>query len=584
MTDSNSLPANALSLDEVFVQRAPAGSSGKRKLRLTPLSKKSCLIHGIDPSVLREREYASFSKNGQDPEIQTMRFEMYCRTREKLMQVASDERSKLAAQANTSNDSFSTTDSVSIVSKNSMATYLDKEHEISTIIENEKRRLEKIATRQQKEMMTMLAFESKSKEIMDKMSAKTEEQARKEEQRKKEQRKRDLQAAEMARLRELRRKAREDAEVSLHRAQLQGQFERERKIRQKKLREERESKKRALMEEQQRLKKREANRLQTKLRSEQQREETERKIKEREVKEQEREAKLELKRLVDAQAAEAKRKEAADRIESNVKAAGQQQEEKRSGLLQKQARQKEFMDEISRDKEADFGERQWRNEAMDRKRRYQLKKKKENEEATKRVVLSKIEQEEARLKELADRRRKEQMLIKAEKDLQLQMKRENLDRIKRAQEYQLKCQIQKADSNDKRCQELKKRKEELLKIRQKNAYEAKVKKDRLMAVMEQSKSAGGSGIKKLLKSVANGCLFESYKDVNTASGASLTDTANDAESLVLDPPPDAPSFSERFGSNEHSSNTPYKSPYALDDFLDIGQIYINDSPDSNYDV
>ena len=41
------------------------------------------------------------------------------------------------------------------------------------------------------------------------MRAKTDEQARKEEQRKKEKRKRDLAAAEEARLRELRRKARE---------------------------------------------------------------------------------------------------------------------------------------------------------------------------------------------------------------------------------------------------------------------------------------------------------------------------------------------------------------------------------------
>jgi len=285
MADSNYLTPNALSLDEVFARKAPPRSAGKCKLRLTPLSKKACLIHGIDPSALQEREYASFSKTGQDAEIQTMRYEMYCRQREKLMHVASEEKSKLEAKTNIGNNSFSSTDSFSIISKTSMASSADgKEKEISTLIEIEKRRLEKVALRQQKELMRMLAFESKSKEIMDKMSAKTEEDARREERRKKEKRKRDLQAAEEVRLRELRRKAREDAEVSLHRSQLQSQFERDRKIRLRKIREERDAKKRALIAEQQRLKKQELNRLQSKMRFEQQREETERKIKEREAK------------------------------------------------------------------------------------------------------------------------------------------------------------------------------------------------------------------------------------------------------------------------------------------------------------
>ena len=66
-----------------------------------------------------------------------------------------------------------------------------------------------------------------------------------------------MQAAEEARLRELRRKAREDAEVAVQRMKMQEQFERDRVIREKKLREEREIKKRALFEEQQRIKRKE---------------------------------------------------------------------------------------------------------------------------------------------------------------------------------------------------------------------------------------------------------------------------------------------------------------------------------------
>ena len=261
MEDSVSLPTNdaedklpnqPLTLDDVFRQKAPTGTP-KCKLRLTPLSKKACLIHGIDPTVLREREYASFAEPGLDPEIQTMKYEVYCMTREKLIEVASEERGKLAAKGN---DSFSTTDSVSFASsKTSLVAPIDQEQEISTLIENEKRRLEKVARRQQKELMRMLAFESKSKEIMEKMRAKTEEQARKEEQRKKAKQKRDIQAAEEARLRELRKKAKEDAEASLQTLKIQEQFERERQIRQRKLREEKEQKTRERAEKEARLKK-----------------------------------------------------------------------------------------------------------------------------------------------------------------------------------------------------------------------------------------------------------------------------------------------------------------------------------------
>ena len=168
MADSNdSFAQPPLSLDEVFCKKAP--QTGERcKLRLTPNSKKACLVHGINPKVLLEREYGSFAEPYQDPEITTMKYEVYSRTRERLYETASEERGKLLVKAQKSNDSFtSTNDSVSTYSKTSLATSIDrKEQDISTLIENEKRRLDKVAKRQQKEMMRMLAFETKSKEIM----------------------------------------------------------------------------------------------------------------------------------------------------------------------------------------------------------------------------------------------------------------------------------------------------------------------------------------------------------------------------------------------------------------------------------
>lgn len=166
------MSASTLTLDEVFVLKAPNSNwdvKSNRKLRLTPLSKKSCLIHGIDPSILQQREYSSFiTSNGQDPEITTMKYEIYMRTRDKLFTTAKDERAKLLAskpKTTNNNDSYtSTNDSVSAYSKTSLSSSIDRKE--STLVEIEKLRLEKVAARQQKELMRMLAFETKSKEVM----------------------------------------------------------------------------------------------------------------------------------------------------------------------------------------------------------------------------------------------------------------------------------------------------------------------------------------------------------------------------------------------------------------------------------
>mmetsp|Transcript_109 Transcript_109/g.216 ORF Transcript_109/g.216 Transcript_109/m.216 type:complete len:220 (-) Transcript_109:56-715(-) len=219
------------------------------------------------------------------------------------------------------------------------------------------------------------------------------------------------------------------------------------------------------------------------------------------------------------------------------------------------------MVEIVKEKQAEFVGRRQRAEALDRKRKHQLKKTKEKELATKRGVLSKIEQEDALLKELADRRRKEQVFLKTEKLLRQQTKKENLERMKKAQEYQLKMMMQKAEANDRRCQDLKKHKEDLGKVRRKNAHEAKVKKDRLLTVLEQAKSAstGSAGIKKLLKSVS------------ANAGLPRERMEEDCVDSLGPPPP----FANRVGDKEHSP--PYKSPCVTDDSFGIGNISIHDN-------
>ena len=273
-------------------------------------------------------------------------------------------------------------------------------------------------------------------------------------------------------------------------------------------------------------------------------------MREREAKEREKNEKLELRRLVDAQAAEQKRKETQQRIESNLRAARQAQESKRNELLLKQQRHEEFMDQIAREKEVEMAERKQLNEVMDSKRRAQLNKTKKEKEEIKKTVRSKIEQEEQHLRELAAHRRKEQMLIKAERDLQLQMKKDNLERIKRAQEYRQRELLRKADEDDRRCQEMKEKKESLLKLRQKNVAMAKLKKDKLMEALESSKSGGSNAIKKLLAGV--------LKENQAAH--------NEDEDDQYCPSDEREAF---------DTNTPSKNVHVDEDFFSINEIAIS---------
>ena len=187
-------------------------------------------------------------------------------------------------------------------------------------------------------------------------------------------------------------------------------------------------------------------------------------------------------------------------IQANLDAAKLMQETKRNALLQKHTRQKCLIDEIAIEKEAESAVRQKRNAIIDLKRNWQLHHAKEKEEATKTSVQSKIKQQEARLKDLADRRLKEQLANKAEKERQFQSKNKNLLLLKKVREDRLEETKRKAEEHDRKCEELKKSKDHLMKLRRKTTVEAKLKKDRLRAILDSSKNGAGiAGIKKLLQ-------------------------------------------------------------------------------------
>ena len=231
--------------------------------------------------------------------------------------------------------------------------------------------------------------------------------------------------------------------------------------------------------------------------------------------------------------------------QANLEAARLMQEMKRNALLQKHAQHESLIGEIAIEKEAESAVRQERNAVIDLKRKRQLQRAKEKEEAIKTRVQSKIEEQESRLRDLAERRLKEQVAIKAEKERQLQLKNQNLERIKKAKEDQLAETKRKAEEHDRKCEDLKKSKEHLMKLRHKTTAEAKVKKDRLRSILDSSRT-GRASIAGIIKLLDSG-LMEPKK---SRTGKKIQKSADNNDSM--DSPPSVA---------VHVATTPHKSRY-----------------------
>lgn len=397
-------------------------------------------------------------------------------------------------------------------SSNKSSSIVKNEREIAALVEKETRQLVKIAQTQEKELMRVLEFESKQKIINDAARARVEENARKEEQRRKEKRASDKQAADDARLRILRRKAQEDMEAQHARLAMQEEYKREEAIRQKKALEARERKLAAHQQEQERQQKREILKAETKRKHDEHQLENEKRIKELEDRERDRLAKIELKKLVSQQIAEQKRRDAAEILRRNKEKAFMVEETKRLALLQKHQQHENIFEGITKHKQDETIIRKRRDSIIGLTRIRHSQQAKETEEKEALKVLSKIEQQEARVRMLAEARIKEQMEIKALRERERRTKAETLIKLKEQQDDLRKETVRRTEEHNKRCEELKKSKEDMLRLRRKASADAKLKKDRLKAVLDSTRG-GADGIAKIKQLLQSGLAPKQHKVV-----------------------------------------------------------------------
>jgi hypothetical protein len=144
-----------LSIEDIFNKPSTVTASNINPLPsrvvLTPRSAEVCLKLGVNPEVLKIRDIDSFWEPDIDPSVQRMRHEAYVQRRYEVMKQCRLEWKKLA------NAEFEGTPVHNSSNGLSPEKILkQQEEQNATIIELEKKRIEKMKLRQERELEQML--------------------------------------------------------------------------------------------------------------------------------------------------------------------------------------------------------------------------------------------------------------------------------------------------------------------------------------------------------------------------------------------------------------------------------------------
>lgn len=141
-----------LSIEDIFNKPSTVTASNMNPLPsrvvLTPRSAEVCLKLGVNPEVLKIRDIDSFWEPDIDPSVQRMRHEAYVQRRYEVMRQCRLEWKKM------SNAEFDVTPTTVGLSPDKILK--QQEEQNATIIEMEKKRIEKMKQRQERELEQML--------------------------------------------------------------------------------------------------------------------------------------------------------------------------------------------------------------------------------------------------------------------------------------------------------------------------------------------------------------------------------------------------------------------------------------------
>ena len=147
-----------LSIEDLFnkpsTQTAANINPPPGKVVLTPRSAEACLKLGVNPEILKIRDIDSFWEPSIDPSVQRMRHEAYVQRRYEVMKQLRVERKKLAHIAQYGESKAATGGGTSGMTPDMILKQQQEQN--ATILEMEKKRIQKMKERQERELEQML--------------------------------------------------------------------------------------------------------------------------------------------------------------------------------------------------------------------------------------------------------------------------------------------------------------------------------------------------------------------------------------------------------------------------------------------
>jgi len=439
---------------------------------MTPRSSQACLISGVDPELLRIRDLDSFWQPEIDPTVQRLRHEAYIKTRSDYMKLVRKEREELMGKKGKVSAKFK-----AFTEDDSAAT------QDSKMVKLEEARLAKIQYRQRREIEQMLEWELKVSKMQDAHQQKLIDEANKAKLQKKEYMKRKKLAADQKRERELQRKAYEDS-LELQRIQVaKREFEKERQLQEERKREMIRKKKIAQQRELERNRQQEEHRKATQAIFQRHQDQIRRRLLDMELREKKRIQLQQEKQAIRQAELERKRALVERRHRANERAFKKAEAEKRRAYEARQRANNERRERMQMTRQAELEDRMKMAELNEHRRKLAAQEAESKEEMRKTQILTKRAQQEDYAKQKAIARKRELALKREKRALETQIKRSNVERQARADEFRRRRLEQQLNNQLNRTESMLQKKADLLLTRKKFSIAAKKKKDSLQHQM-----------------------------------------------------------------------------------------------------
>lgn len=471
-----------------------AGRQSAPRLVMTPRSSQACLISGVSPEHLRIRDLDSFWEPEIDPTVQRLRHEAYIKTRSDYMKLVRKEREELMGRKGAVSAKFK-----AFVEDGSA-----NENE-SKLVELEKIRLAKIQTRQRREIEQMLEWELKVSMLQDSHQQKLTEEANRTEQKKRAAMKRKKETADRKRDRELQRKAYEDSMEMQRNALAKREFEKARELEEERRREAAGKRKIAKQRELERNQLQDEHRKQTEAIFQRHQDGIRRRLLQMEVREKKRVQMMQEKHAVRQAELLRKRALVERRHRATQKAFRKAEAKKRRDFEDRQRLNLERREQMKIAEEAETQDRINLARLNEHRRKLAAQEASAKEEMRKEAILTKRAQQDDYAKQKAVSRKREQALKREKRSLEISIKRSNVERQARADEFRRRRLEQQLNNQLKRTETMLHKKAELLQTRKEFSIAAKKKRDALkhqMSIIKAQKNWKKAN--KVLKSVKDG--------------------------------------------------------------------------------